>query len=148
MNADYRQQREGSYDADPSEDFDFATLDSLDDMVDELRSKRQSVEPLFRELLKREDSSGRCAAITAFVAYILDTDKPRQTAAVIAWCSGMSVLEGKSAVEMAAQFGVSKQAWCALAKDLCERLGISPPRSIRSEMGCEEMRRSHFKRTK
>ena len=101
-----------------------------------------------QELLKREDSSGRCAAVAAFVAYILDTDKPRQTAAVVAWCSGMSLLEGKSAVEMAAEFGVSKQAWCALAGDLCDKLGISPPRSIRSELGREEMSKSHFKRRK
>ena len=148
MSEEYRQEREGSFEVSGSENFDFESLDSIDGMVDELRADGRSVLPLFQELLKREDSSGRCAAVAAFVAYILDTDKPRQTAAVIAWCSGMSLLEGKSAVEMASEFGVSKQAWCALANDLCAKLGIQPPRSIRSELGREEMSKSHFKRTK
>ena len=148
MSEEFRQEREGSFDVSGSEDFDFESLDSIDDMVDELRANGRSVLPLFQELLKREDSSGRCAAVAAFVGYIMDTDKPRQTTWALAWCSGMTVMEGKSAAECAARFGVSKQAWCAMANDLCEKLGIQPPRSIRSELGREEMSKSHFKRTK
>ena len=148
MSEEFRQEREGSFEVSGSEDFDFESLDSIDDMVDELRAGGRSVLPLFQELLKREDSAARCEVVNCIISYILDKEKPRQRAATLGWVCGLSVMLDIPAAKLAERFGVSKQAWCALANEACDLLKISPPRSIRSELGREEMSKSHFKRTK
>ena len=148
MSEEFRQEREGSFDVSGSEDFDFESLDSIDDMVDELRAAKKSVVPLFNELLKREDSTARTETVAALISYIIDKDNPRQRVAALGWVSGLSTMMDISAADLAERFGVSKQAWCALANEVCDILKISPPRSIRSELGREEMSKSHFKRTK
>jgi hypothetical protein len=143
-------------------DFDYDSLDTLEDRARERLATGQPLSPLLEEAAQSILESGPPKLVdrlvtriyriagqevaTRFIAIMLDAPFPRFRLAAIAHEIGASVLGGESVPETAKKFGKSKQALFQEMERVREMMGFSLPRSNqRSEEAREKMRTTNFK---
>jgi hypothetical protein len=129
-------------------DFDFDSLDSLEDKIKEAIAKGESVTKLVFKLVEMESDEKVTEMIARVICVIADAKKPGLVADHVAYISGMRANKGWGATEYAKRHGMSDQAFSQTALALAKVLRLKPSRAMRSDMGKLAMRNSHFKRTK
>lgn len=93
---------------------------------------------------KASADDARSDILASFCARIRSCSNPSLVFDAICFATGISALEGQSATELAAQHGVTKQAFSKVAVQWCETFGLQPSRSMKSK----KARRSYQKRAK
>lgn len=97
-----------------------------------------------------EDSQRHVAlnTITRVLVEILSHADPGLTAAAIAYAGGLPILEGKSEVDLAKRFGVTKQAFSRRVTEISKQFGLTPSRGMRSETARETFEKKQLCRPK
>ena len=143
-------------------DFDYASLDSLEDRARERLAAKQPLTPLLEEAAAAILESGpprlvdrlvpriyRAAGqeiATRFIAIMLDAPSPRFRLCALAHEIGASVLNGESVPVTAKRFGKSKQALFQEMAHVRQLLGFNLPRSNqRSEDARDKMRTTNYR---
>lgn len=139
---------EAGHVVDRVEQFDYDSLDSIDDRIREALKNGESVVVLVGQLIDYETSERVAQAISSVICYIADAEKPRLAADHVAWISGMRIRQGQSLPQLAKKHGVSKQAFCQAALRLAKLMGIKQTRAMRSESAKAMMKIRHYKKTK
>ena len=143
-------------------DFDYDSLDSLEDRARERLARNEPLTPLLEEAAQSILESGpprlvdrlvpriyRAAGqeiATRFIAIMLDAPAPRFRLCALAHEIGASVLNGESVPETAKKFGKSKQALFQEMAHVRQLLGFNLPRSNqRTEEARDKMRTANYR---
>lgn len=78
------------------------------------------------------------------MAEILAHVNPELTVRAIAFAAGMELNEGRSEVEIAAAFGISKQAFSRRVTEISNALNLPPSRAMRSGTARETFRKKQL----
>ena len=71
--------------------------------------------------------------LASFCARLRSSPRPALVFDAICYATGVLALEGASATELAAQHGVTKQAFSKIAVEWCETFGLPPARAMKSK---------------
>lgn len=120
------------------EEFDFDSLDTLEDMAREALANG-TINQLVRSVCEREVSERSTAAVAAVVCLIAESRRPKLLIDQIAYATGMSINQGISITALARKHKQTKQAFSQGALRLARLWMLRPSRQMRSLKARESM---------
>ena len=132
----------------PVEQFNFDSLDRPEDFIVEAVKRGESISELLSSIVNRVAAIKSATKIAALLSLILESKHPRMVVHQIIWVTGMTLLDGAPITELAAKYGVTKQAFEQGAMRVCEKLDLRPSRHMRSEEARENMSKRNSRRAK
>ena len=88
--------------------------------------------------------------LASFCARVRGRANPALVFDAICYATGVTDVEGVSATELAAKYGITKQAFSKIAVEWCQTFGLQPSRSMKSKLARKVYReratRAHEKR--
>lgn len=119
--------------------------DSLEDRFREaLRSGRNGLRAILRELVDEEVAAARIDTIHALIAEIIESKDPRKKAIYLAIAAGMPIGLTKTLKEWADVLGVRKQCVQQGVEDVRARYRLRKNRLMRDEEARDHMRLANF----
>ena len=130
----------------PSEDFDYDSLDSIEDRAREALEVKGGIEKLVAELAEEFADERAADAIARLVCMVADARDPQMQISILAMAAGMNSDAGAGGTDLAAKYGCSKQNISQHLIAWQKALGLKPGRGQRSIAARESMAKSYRER--
>lgn len=130
----------------PIQHFDYDRLDSPEDILIETVKAGGDVALVLRCIIERVSATKTASKMAALISIFLESQNPRMIAHQIVWATGMTLLDGAPITELAAKYGVTKQAFEQGAFRVCEKLDLRPCRNMRDKNARETMSKRNFRK--
>jgi hypothetical protein len=128
------------------EHFDYGALDDVDGLLLEALAEKGTARELLEELVEEEVRSRRADLVAAVMVEITQSAEPLKALYQIAFACGSMATGGLTESEVAARFGISKQAMQQGVRRFEESLNLRKARFMRSEGSRRLMRSRNFRR--
>lgn len=125
--------------------FDFSSLDMLRDQLAECRTDAELAQVLDR-WCAHKIAEARTAVIIELIAWLWPKTKPYLALRQLASAANLTILAGKTDVELAKECGVSKENFQLGKEEVCKKLGLRKTRTQRSDEGRRNMKLRNFRR--
>lgn len=125
--------------------FDFDSLDTIDDLIREELARKGTVRALFKQILACEIAKARSEAAVKVLSHIIEEEDSGLAACQLAFACGMTILMKKTMTEVAASYGISKEAMQQGVDRRCEDLGLRKTRTMRDDDARQLMSLSNFR---
>jgi hypothetical protein len=130
------------------ENFNYAGLDSVEDVIRECLAKKEALKPLLQQIFREELQLEHIRTIGSVVGICLAASKPGMAVYQIAFATGMTMGITETGPQIAKRFGVSKQDFQQGVDRFAERLNLRKNRAMRSGEAKEKFSKTHYRKMK